>query len=157
RNRPCGDWGDPGFIRDFNPLDMSDLGRALGRDPGENGGRTEPTLFRAGSPTVRPSVSRTLSPTCPRDPTVAWDTTNERTAIFGRAPAVGMAERTGESVSEGRCKHCGGKHDAWVPICPVTHRSMHGPTPRAAASGRQAVIPPAPKAPVAPRAPARGG
>src|SRR3954464_10488240 len=79
-------------------------------------------------------------------------------AHFAVAKALGMAERTVALVTEGRCRHCGMKHEAWVAVCPVTGRPITGaegaPRPpvedRAAVKGqpRQA-IPPAPAIPSA--------
>jgi eukaryotic-like serine/threonine-protein kinase len=52
-----------------------------------------------------------------------------------------MAERTVVFVSDGRCTHCGGKHEPWAVVCPVSRKPI---TP---ASRPRNVIPPSPAIP----------
>jgi serine/threonine protein kinase len=55
----------------------------------------------------------------------------------------GMAERTGQFVSDGRCKHCGLTHEPWVLVCPTTQRPI-GPRDEPHKNRVPAAIPPAP-------------
>ncbi|MFT3773808.1 MAG: serine/threonine-protein kinase [Minicystis sp.] len=74
------------------------------------------------------------------------------------ARARGMAELTVAFVSDGRCTHCGTKHEPWAVVCPVTRLPLTPSVPavipaapRIPAAPVRGVIPPAPAIPGAPR------